>query len=347
MIIGVTGLTTADNPVPGYGVLKALRHENRPEWKLLGLAYSPLETCLYEPGLIDKAYLVPFPPEEPAAFVDRMHAIKKQYGLDLLIPNLDAEIPVLAEMAPRLEALRILLLVPDKAVVERIAKKQLCSWAAKNEIRLALPATALVDTDHLNNLYAPSFPCMVKGLSHGAVLANNMRELRHTVESMLRKGHTQILVQEYIPGEAFSLAALADRKSRLAGFIPVKKLLTSKQGATWMGTTIEGEGFRSLIETIIAKLNWVGPMDIEIIRNEYNGLDYLIEINPRFPAWISFAALSGVNLPALLLELANGGTTAMMAPPEPGEVFVRQAMDIVSDIKQFGAFSLSGEMDYV
>lgn len=49
-------------------------------------------------------------------------------------------------------------------------------------------------------------------------------------------------------------------------------------------------------------LDWVGFADFDVLRTK-NGDFKIIEINPRVPASIRAAEISGVNFPALIVEI--------------------------------------------
>ena len=57
-------------------------------------------------------------------------------------------------------------------------------------------------------------------------------------------------------------------------------------------------------ECFIRETGWRGPFEIECVAD---GADIvLIEINPRFPAWVGFSAGVGVNLPERLAQRLFG-----------------------------------------
>ena len=61
----------------------------------------------------------------------------------------------------------------------------------------------------------------------------------------------------------------------------------------------------ALERAFVAATAWTGGGEIELIRDATGRL-WLMEINPRFPAWIFGATLAGVNLPALLVAAELG-----------------------------------------
>ncbi|MEK7847311.1 MAG: hypothetical protein AAB270_00140, partial [Chloroflexota bacterium] len=66
--IGVTGLSGTDDPNPGISVIQSLRltRGSPPAadggWRgrIIGLAYDALDTAIYDDGLVDEVYLLPW-----------------------------------------------------------------------------------------------------------------------------------------------------------------------------------------------------------------------------------------------------------------------------------------------
>ena len=71
---------------------------------------------------------------------------------------------------------------------------------------------------------------------------------------------------------------------------------------------------------------------------------YLMEINPRFPAWIYTTAAAGQNLPAALALLAMGRKVNPFKDYEVGKMFVRYSWDLITDIREFQQIATTGEL---
>jgi len=85
------------------------------------------------------------------------------------------------------------------------------------------------------------------------------------------------------------------------------KTQRTEQGKTWAGRVTElTPATRSLLSVHLAKLEWTGGGEIEMVRRQQDGQLYLIDVNPRFPAWIHGATVVGCNLPAHLVASATG-----------------------------------------
>ena len=90
-------------------------------------------------------------------------------------------------------------------------------------------------------------------------------------------------------------------------------------------------------------MNWRGGMELELIRTTDNKY-YIIEINPRIPAWVYLAVGAGQNLPEALLKLALGEDVKAFTDYKKGIMFVRYSYDIICDMKKFEAISTAGEI---
>ena len=75
-----------------------------------------------------------------------------------------------------------------------------------------------------------------------------------------------------------------------------------------------------------------------------SGTLQLIEINPRFPAWIYLAHGVGRNLPAALLALMHGANPSQLnlAPPRPGTGFIRHAHETIVTLDEIATLAVSG-----
>jgi carbamoyl-phosphate synthase large subunit len=89
MKIAISGLNNTDNPAPGIGVAKSLKDR----YSLIGLSYDPNEPGVYQ-GLFERVYLMPYPTLGYEEFKKRIKYIKEKSEVDVVIPNLDAELPL-------------------------------------------------------------------------------------------------------------------------------------------------------------------------------------------------------------------------------------------------------------
>jgi len=76
---------------------------------------------------------------------------------------------------------------------------------------------------------------------------------------------------------------------------------------------------------MVRDTGWTGGGELEMVRDASDQL-WLIEMNPRFPAWVHGATIAGHNLPALLVQAASG-VKAQPAPAHSPE-FTRVVLEV-------------------
>ena len=99
----------------------------------------------------------------------------------------------------------------------------------------------------------------------------------------------------------------------------------------------------SYSDKIISGMKWRGGMELEIVKSFENEL-YVIEINPRIPAWVYLAVGAGQNLPEAMVKLALGMEVRPYTRYEVGKMFIRYSYDLITDVGEFERLSTFGEL---
>jgi len=140
--IGITGINAVDNPGPGVGVARSLKEDKELDVKIFGLAYDAMEPGIYMDWLIDKSFILPYPSGDQTAYLERLYYIKKQYGLDFIISNLDAELPLFIKYQNELASNGIQTFLPTQEQFRLRGKDRLIDVAEK--INIKFPASKVV-----------------------------------------------------------------------------------------------------------------------------------------------------------------------------------------------------------
>jgi diaminopimelate decarboxylase len=115
----------------------------------------------------------------------------------------------------------------------------------------------------------------------------------------------RLFLQAHVSGYEESVM-LSAYKGELLGCVSMRKRELTEDGKTWAGDVTEvPEAFATQLREIIRSLNWSGGAELEMIKDP-EGQRWLLEWNPRFPAWVHGATIAGCNLPAMLVEAATG-----------------------------------------
>jgi carbamoyl-phosphate synthase large subunit len=100
-----------------------------------------------------------------------------------------------------------------------------------------------------------------------------------------------------------------------------------------MGITIHNEQLLQMAKDFVSMTSWTGPFELECMVNTTDM--YMIEINPRFPAWVYFATDIGVNLPQMLVDIiVNKSVKANFEYPA-NKMYVRFVDELVTDFDNY------------
>lgn len=333
MKIAISGINATDNPGPGIAVARSLK-EADPEVEIIGLTYDINDPGNYMDFCIDKSYLLTIPAHGWSGIFQKIMQIKKENGLDIIIPCLDAELPLFIKYAADLQSEGISVFLPTEEQFTLRNKSKLSSLA--KDIGLKYPSTYLVNNyeeiDKVLHEENINFPLIVKGKYYKAYTVHNLEQCKLRFNQISLEWGFPILLQKQVHGEELNLVGLGDGKGGDLGLFPIKKLTTTDIGKIWTGVTVQNDVLVEVARKFIQETNWKGPFELECIFNKEEC--YLIEINPRFPAWVYFATGTGLNLPKNLIDLIAEKEVNVQKETPPGKLFVRYSYELVTDIEK-------------
>lgn len=342
--VAVTGMNALpDNPGPGLAVARCLREAYGDRVRIIGLSYDALDPGLYLREYCDAAHLLSYPRNGAAAMLARLAEINATENIDVLIPCLDAELSVMVDLAPKLLDMGIRTFLPDTEQLVRRAKDRLPELAEMAGV-LCPQIRRLTDPGFFNTceLGGWTYPMVVKGIFYDAKVVHTPEQAVTAFHAISSQWGLPIMAQRFVAGEEYSLSAVGDGKGNMLGEVMMKKRALTAKGKAWVGTTIYDEVLLATARQLVAALNWKGPFEVEVMRDG-EGNYHLIEINPRFPAWIYLSQGVGRNLPALLLELILGRPVPTLSPPKPGVMFIRYAQETIVPLAAFEALMIDGK----
>lgn len=344
MNIAVTGLNATDNPGPGVPVIRSIKEYSDIKGNIVGLIYDSLEPGVYMQNVADRHYLIPYPSSGLDNFFERIVQIHKKEKLDLIIPTLDAELYAFAKLSARLSDLGIRTFLPTVEQLNIRAKDKLFDFCSHNNIKVPKNITLTSYQDIYKASEDFEYPVVVKGIFYDAYISHNFEEALSKFQKLAGKWGYPIIIQEFISGDEFNVVALGDGEGNTVGAVPMRKLYITDKGKGWSGVTIDDKILMELSQNIIKKLKWKSGMELEYLKSKETKEYYLLEINPRFPAWSLLAPAAGQNLPAALVKLAMGENVTPYTGYEVGKMFVRSSWDLISDMKTFEKIAIQGEL---
>ena len=241
----------------------------------------------YETTLCDKFYQAPFATDE-SEYVHFLLDVCREQDLKYIFPVTDLEIVVINSNRRLFNENGITLCMQSEKVLDIVRNKYKLYKYFENDNNVPSVKTCLlVDLDE-----SMTYPCIAKpynGRSSEGLIRNASKE---QVLAIADKG--SYIIQEQIEGNVFTVDYCRSSESGTACAVPRQELLRTKNGA---GLTVEtscDENLIKLVSYIGCKLDVNGCVNMEFIKN--SGKYYLIDINPRFSAGISFSVMQGYDM---------------------------------------------------
>ncbi|GLW93534.1 ATP-grasp domain-containing protein [Actinokineospora globicatena] len=295
----LSGVHSGPNPSPGLGLARSLRLA-WPRLRLEALDYSPRSTGL-SASEFDRVHVRPgWHAADLDALCAGLVSIVESAGA-VFLPGLDLEAALLADRSPGHAA----LLLPPSAAFDAVAKP---GETAAALLGLAIPEYRFAEgvEDGADFAVRHGWRVWVKGPRYQAIATGSRAELAAAIARLRETWGGESLLQRHVDGteESVVFAAL---DGELLGACAMRKTMVTAEGKTWAGSVdLLDPPTRARLVDLVRVTRWTGGGEVEIVREAETGVPYLLEVNPRFPAWIHGATLAGVNLPARLVAAATG-----------------------------------------
>lgn len=341
--IGVTGLNAIDSPGPGVAVIRGLREAASFDVRIIGFAYESMEPGIYMHDLVDRTYQIPYPSAGTDVLLSRLEYIQSRENLHVIIPNFDAELYSFIKLEDKLRQMGIHMFLPTQAQFEERHKVNLSDFGKKYGLDVPL-GKAIYDSSEIFGLQNEfDFPMMVKGKWYDAYIAYNMEQARTYFNKISAKWGLPVVIQRFIHGTEYNVTGLGDGNGNTIAAVPMRKQFITDKGKAWAGISIDDKKLLSITRHFVRETNWRGAFELEMMKTNDN-IYYLMEINPRIPAWVYLAVGVGQNIPEALTRLALGKETPAFESYEVGKLFIRYSYDMIVDRSEFEKISINGEL---
>lgn len=342
--VAVTGLNNIDSPGPGIPVIRALKESEAFEVRTIGLSYETLEPGIYMRELVDKVYQLPLPTAGSAMLKERLEYIVSKEKIDVLIPNFDAELHNFIKIQDQLKSeLDIATFLPSQALFDERQKSELNKFGEKYNVKV--PESHMINqVSEIKKLEEDlDYPMVIKGRYYDAYIASSFEQASSFFYKIVAKWGYPVIVQEFVTGTEVNVTAIGDGKGNCIGAVPMRKLYITDKGKAWSGISLEDDELMNISQRLIENSKWKGGCELEFIKTKKNEY-YLLEMNPRFPAWVYLANGCGQNHPEALVKMALGETVEPFTEYQSGKMFIRYSYDQIVDISEFQKISTMGEM---
>ncbi len=239
-------------------------------------------------------------------FADHIFALCVELGIDVCVPTVDVELPILAAIQDRFEAASVSLMTASKESLERCLDK----WTLFETCHETMPFPDTVRIDEKLNLAALP-ESLTPTASHAVILkpragsgGRGVQLIRSLapLSGLPRDGSW--LLQEFLPGTEYSVDVLSDTHGRPVAAVPRSRLKVDS-GVAVTGRTHYDPELEHLARILVANIKLPYVCNVQL-RRDRRGQARVIEINPRLPGTMSLTVAAGINMPALATRLATG-----------------------------------------
>ncbi len=342
-VIAVTGLNNTDNPGPGVPVIRSLREAASFDVRIVGLAYENLEPGIYMPDVCDKVYQIPYPSGGAEEFMERIKEIHEREHLDFIFPNFDAELYTFIISEKELSEMGIKTFLPTLNQFESRHKSVLEDFGKKHGLSVprGMSITSYADIQKIK--YNFEYPVLVKGKFYDAYLAYTEMQVSEYFNKISAKWGLPVIIQEFVRGTEVNVIATGDGSGRVIGAVPMRKQYITDKGKAWGGIMVSDEKMLALTKKMFESSRWRGGMELEIIKTSDEKY-FVIEINPRIPAWVYLATAAGQNMPEAIVNMAMGMVVEPFVSYDIGKMFIRYSYDLIGNLDDFAKLSITGEL---
>lgn len=256
--------------------------------------------------------------------------------VDVIIPMYDDSAELLSRNKAMFEArFAVRCAVPDFPVFDKAHDKQkLMEFCRKRGF--PHPATARLSEENIEMAAGyVGFPAIIKpNISAGArgiVQVDSIEDI-HRKFPVIYRQFGACTLQHFInhSGVYYNVMLYRSARGHLAGqtVLKIMRYFPLKGGTSCYCETIRHDALMRICARVLDELQWVGFADFDIMEEKDTGELKIIEINPRIPASIHGAYVSGVNFPDIIVRDAMGESVEQ-SDYHPGESLRFMGLDFM------------------
>lgn len=271
---------------------------------------------------------------------------KERY--EIIVPMSDGAVKYLSRNKNRVETgYSVKCAVPDYGAVSIVSDKgHFMRFCEENGI--PHPKTMAVAEDTLEKAAGyVGFPSLIKPDfsvgARGITKVNSLSELQSHYPAISRK-YGSCTLQEFIdnPDYYYNVMIYRDSQGRCDTYAIIKivRMFPVGAGSSTCCISVENEELLSICKDALEKLDWHGMADFDVLQRK-DTLEYrIIEINPRVPASMRAAYVSGVDFPETII-LDTLGERYKSSQYLPGKILRFLGTDLLWFLKSPRRFKTS------
>lgn len=271
-------------------------------WKSLSAQHeihmADMDPCAAGLYLVAEDRRLLVPRGDAPELVPALLAACRARKIDLLLPTVDAEFVPLALARADFEALGVALPISPLD----------CLRACRDKHELLARVKGIVPVPDYEPLTpeaaarVTSFPRFVKPRLGAGSRGAEKITTREDLDALPQDG--SILVQEYLPGEEYSVDVYVRGDGRVIAAVPRERMKTDS-GIAVTARTVDVPEVIEFARRVAEAIGVRYVANVQFKRAA-DGIFKLLEVNPRFPGTLPLTTAAGVDMPKLLVDDVAG-----------------------------------------
>lgn len=247
-------------------------------------------------------------------YIDNLVQICRDDQIDLLIPTIDTDLLILSKNKDKFAecGTKVMISAPDKIGICR-DKNITSSFFINCGLKAPMPVNDWKE-------YSDEFPAFIKpkdgSSSINAFKVKNKEELKLYATQI-----EDYIIQPFVDGTEYTIDIFCDWNGDPISIVPRERVQVRSgevlKTKIYMDKTIINEA-----ESICDKFKPCGPMTVQLIRDK-NGVDWFIEINPRYGGGAPLSMKAGARSAEIVLKLLLGEEVEAQTNIADGAVYSR------------------------
>ena len=230
-------------------------------------------------------------------YIDNLLSICADDYIDLLIPTIDTDLLVLSENREKFEAIgtKVMISAPDKIRICR-DKNNTSQFFVDCGLHAPMPVNDWKE-------YKSGYPAFIKP-KDGSSSINAFR-VENAEELEVYAGQVEdYIVQPFVSGHEYTIDIFCDWNGEPISIVPRERLQV-RAGEVLKTRICMDKTMIEESKTLCQAFKPCGPMTVQLIRDEA-GIDWYIEINPRFGGGAPLSMKAGARSAEAILKLVDG-----------------------------------------
>lgn len=231
-------------------------------------------------------------------YIQNLLNICENDKIDILIPTIDTDLLVLSENSGKFKTIGTRVMISEPEMIRICQDKNNTSqFFVDCGLHAPMPVNDWKE-------YRSGYPAFIKprdgSSSINVFKVENAKELEIYAEQI-----KDYIVQPYVKGKEYTIDVFCDWDGNPIFIVPRERVQV--RAGEVLQTKIELD--QIMIEEsrkLCAAFRPCGPMTIQLIRDMVSGIDYFIEINPRFGGGAPLSMKAGARSAETILRLLNG-----------------------------------------